>query len=160
MEEKKDNIREEREEREEIFSRRVRAGRRTYFFDVRATRAKDYYLTITESKRMRRDEENFYYEKHKLFLYGEDFDNFSEALEETLNHIKNELLGGKAPTRRVPYTPQENVESESESKEKSENDENESKGKSENDESENKEKSENDENESGKDESSDELKWD
>ncbi len=78
-------------ERQEIFSERVRAGKRTYFFDVKATRANDYYLTITESKR-RYKEDGFTYEKHKIFLYKEDFNKFVNALNNTVNHVKDELL--------------------------------------------------------------------
>ena len=75
--------------REEIFSKAVRAGKRTYFFDVKATRRNDYYLTITESKkRFGRDGKSFY-EKHKVFLYKEDFDKFSEGLEEVIEYIRN-----------------------------------------------------------------------
>ena len=75
--------------REEIFSKAVRAGKRTYFFDVKATRRNDYYLTITESKkRFNRDGKSFY-EKHKVFLYKEDFDKFAEGLEEVIEYIKN-----------------------------------------------------------------------
>ncbi len=78
-------------EREEIYSERVRAGKRTYFFDVKATRSNDYYLTITESKRRYKDE-GYTYEKHKIFLYKEDFNKFTEALNNTVNHVKDELL--------------------------------------------------------------------
>lgn len=85
MEENKDNG------KVEIYSQRVRAGKRTYFFDVKATRSKDYYLTITESKR-RYKEDGYFYEKHKIFLYKEDFDKFVEALKETVEHVKTELL--------------------------------------------------------------------
>ncbi|WP_421878270.1 DUF3276 family protein [Marinoscillum sp.] len=77
--------------RDEIYSERVRAGKRTYFFDVKSTRSNDYYLTITESKRRFKDD-GFYYEKHKIFLYKEDFHKFVEALNETVNHVKTELL--------------------------------------------------------------------
>lgn len=77
--------------RDEIYSERVRAGKRTYFFDVKSTRSNDYYLTITESKR-RFKEDGFVYEKHKIFLYKEDFNKFVEALNETVNHVKTELL--------------------------------------------------------------------
>lgn len=74
--------------REEIFSRAVRAGKRTYFFDVRATRANEYFLTITESKRRFNNEQGkFYYEKHKVFLYKEDFEKFKDALTETVDFI-------------------------------------------------------------------------
>ena len=75
----------------EIYSQRVRAGKRTYFFDVKATRSNDYYLTITESKR-RYKEEGYYYEKHKIFLYKEDFNKFVDALKGTIDHVKTELL--------------------------------------------------------------------
>jgi hypothetical protein len=78
-------------EKVEIYSKRVRAGKRTYFFDVKSTRSNDYYLTITESKKRYRDD-GFSYEKHKIFLYKEDFKKFIEALEETINHVKNELM--------------------------------------------------------------------
>jgi len=81
----------ENKERTEVFSKRVRAGKRTYFFDVKATRSKDYYLTITESKR-RYKEDGFVYEKHKIFLYKEDFDKFVEALNESVQHVKTELM--------------------------------------------------------------------
>jgi len=78
-------------DREEIFSKKVKAGKRTYFFDVKSTRSNDYYLTITESKR-KMNGENFTYEKHKIFLYKEDFFKFVEALNESVDHVKNELL--------------------------------------------------------------------
>ncbi len=78
-------------DREEIYSERVRAGKRTYFFDVKATRGNDYYLTITESKRRPKDD-GFVYEKHKIFLYKEDFNKFLEAMNNTVNHVKNELM--------------------------------------------------------------------
>lgn len=78
-------------ERDEIYSERVRAGKRTYFFDVKATRSNDYYLTITESKR-RYKEDGFVYEKHKIFLYKEDFNKFVAALNNTVDHVKTELL--------------------------------------------------------------------
>ncbi|NQZ75558.1 MAG: DUF3276 family protein [Ekhidna sp.] len=77
--------------REEIYSERVKAGKRTYFFDVKATRSNDYYLTITESKRKPRDD-GFFYEKHKIFLYKEDFNKFVAALNTTVNHVKDELM--------------------------------------------------------------------
>lgn len=75
--------------REEIFSRVVRAGKRTYFFDVKATRSGEYYLTITESKRRFNNEQGkFYYEKHKLFLYKEDFEKFSNGLRDVVEFIE------------------------------------------------------------------------
>ena len=85
VEDHKDN------ERAEIFSERVRAGKRTYFFDVKATRSNDYYLTITESKRRYKDD-GYFYEKHKIFLYKEDFNKFVQALNDTVNHVKEELM--------------------------------------------------------------------
>ena len=74
-------------EKEEIFSKVLRAGRRTYFFDVRSTRAGDYYMTITESKRDFNEDGTPYYKKHKIYLYKEDFINFKDNLEEVTNYI-------------------------------------------------------------------------
>jgi hypothetical protein len=74
--------------REEIHSKAVRAGKRTYFFDVKATRRNDYYLTITESKKRFNRDGKFFYEKHKLFLYKEDFDKFADSLNEIINFIR------------------------------------------------------------------------
>jgi len=81
--EKKENF-----EREDIFSKAVKAGKRTYYFDVKSTRNNDYYITITERKRRYDQEGNFKIEKHKLFLYKEDFDKFSNSLSEVINFIK------------------------------------------------------------------------
>ena len=78
-------------ERDEIFSKAVRAGKRTYFFDVKSTRKNDYYLTITESKKKFEDDGSHSYEKHKLFLYKEDFEKFSEGFNEVLGYIKENL---------------------------------------------------------------------
>lgn len=75
-------------DREEIFSKAVRAGKRTYFFDVKSTKGNDYYLTITESKKRFGEEGKFFYEKHKLFLYKEDFEKFVEGLNEVVSYIK------------------------------------------------------------------------
>ncbi|HET8804508.1 MAG TPA: PUR family DNA/RNA-binding protein [Aequorivita sp.] len=77
-------------EKEEIFSKVLRAGRRTYFFDVRATKAEDYYLTITESKKFTNDDGSFHYKKHKIYLYKEDFAGFAEILQEMTDFILNE----------------------------------------------------------------------
>ncbi|MPQ47917.1 DUF3276 family protein [Marinifilum sp. N1E240] len=74
--------------RDEIFSNAVRAGKRTYFFDVKATRKNDYYLTITESKKRYDKEGNFSYEKHKIFLYKEDFEKFSNGLMDAIDFIQ------------------------------------------------------------------------
>ena len=84
--EKKEGM--ETSEREEIFSQAVRAGKRTYFFDVKATRRNDYYLTITESKKRYHKDGRFFYEKHKVFLYKEDFDKFADGLTESIQFIK------------------------------------------------------------------------
>jgi hypothetical protein len=81
----------EEREKEKIYSKRVRAGKRTYFFDVKSTRANDYYLTITESRRHPQGD-GFTYEKHKMFIYKEDFDKFIDALRGTVEHIKTELM--------------------------------------------------------------------
>lgn len=77
-------------DQEEIHSKVMRAGRRTYFFDVRSTKADDYYLTITESKKHTGDNGNSFYKKHKIYLYKEDFENFKEILEEITEFIVNE----------------------------------------------------------------------
>ncbi len=75
------------ENQDEIYSKVLRAGRRTYFFDVRETKASDYYLTITESKKFTNDDGSFFYKKHKIYVYKEDFENFSAFLNETMNFI-------------------------------------------------------------------------
>jgi hypothetical protein len=75
--------------KDELFTKRVRAGKRTYFFDVKATKSEqDFYVTITESKRVGEDE----YEKHKIFLYKEDFEKFKTALGETIEYVQTNLL--------------------------------------------------------------------
>jgi hypothetical protein len=75
---------------ESIYSKRIRAGkRRTYFFDIRATRGNDYFLTITESRKRFNDNG---YDRHKIFLYKEDFNKFIRALGETIDHVKTELM--------------------------------------------------------------------
>ena len=76
---------------EEIFSKALRAGRRTYFFDVRETKAGDYYLTITESKKFTNEDGTFYYKKHKIYLYKEDFAEFNSSLKETCDYIIEKL---------------------------------------------------------------------
>ena len=77
-------------EREEIHSKVMRAGRRTYFFDVRATKAGDYYLTITESKKFTNDDGSFHYKKHKIYLYKEDFSEFKDSLNEMISFVIEE----------------------------------------------------------------------
>ncbi len=75
---------------ESVYSKRIRAGkRRTYFFDVRSTRNQDYYLTITESRKRFNDNG---YDRHKIFLYKEDFNKFIKALNEAVDHVKTELM--------------------------------------------------------------------
>ena len=78
------------ENRDEIYSKSLRAGRRTYFFDVRSTRADDFYLTITESKRDFNEDGTPFYKKHKIYLYKEDFKNFKEHLDEMTDYIIKE----------------------------------------------------------------------
>ena len=72
---------------EDVFSKPVRAGKRTYFFDVKATKGNDFYLTITESKRKVDNSGHSSYDKHKIFLYKEDFEKFTEGLEEVINYL-------------------------------------------------------------------------
>jgi len=81
------NVHDEKIIKEEIFTKVVRAGKRTYFFDVKATRKDDYYLTITESKKRLGKEGKVFYEKHKIFLYKEDFEKFSEGLKDAVTYI-------------------------------------------------------------------------
>ena len=83
--------------REDVFSKAVRAGKRTYFFDVKSTKADDYYLTITESTKRFNDDGTFRYEKHRVFLYKEDFEKFSSNLKEVMDYIITER--GEAPIR-------------------------------------------------------------
>lgn len=78
-----------KKERDEIFSKKIRAGKRTYFFDVKSTKGSDYFITITESKK-KFDDNNFI--KHKIFLYKEDFNKFVDALQETIDHVKTDLM--------------------------------------------------------------------
>ena len=82
----------EKNEKGDLFSKSVRAGKRTYFFDVKSTRGNDYYLTITESKKRFGEDGKFFYEKHKIFLYKEDFNRFMTGLTEVVNHVKTELM--------------------------------------------------------------------
>ena len=105
--------------REEIHSKAVRAGKRTYFFDVKATRRNDYYLTITESKKRFNRDGKFFYEKHKLFLYKEDFDKFADSLNEIIAFIREanpqpieleENEGVEQVNQKLP--PEEQVEKE------------------------------------------------
>jgi hypothetical protein len=95
----------DRQDREEIFSKVIRAGKRTYFFDVRATLNNDLYLTITESKKRINDNGSFIFEKHKVFLYKEDFNKFLEGLNECIDHIKSSSI--EEIVERVNWTPEE-----------------------------------------------------
>ncbi len=79
----------ERNDKEEVFTKVVRAGKRTYFFDVKSTRHEDLYLTITESKKRQGKEGKMFYEKHKIFLYKEDFEKFTEGLREAVTFAGN-----------------------------------------------------------------------
>ncbi len=76
--------------KEEIFSKVLRAGRRTYFFDVRSTKADDYYITITESKKFTEEDGSYHFKKHKIYLYKEDFESFKEILDEMTDFVINE----------------------------------------------------------------------
>jgi hypothetical protein len=87
------NGHEEKTIKEEIFTKIVRAGKRTYFFDVKATRKEDYYLTITESKKRLGKEGKVFYEKHKIFLYKEDFEKFAEGLKDAVDYIDSGNAG-------------------------------------------------------------------
>ena len=106
----------EKKEIEEIYSKSIRAGRRTYFFDVRSTRAGDYYMTLTESKRDFNEDGTPFYKKHKIYLYKEDFTNFKEALKDVSEFIikekGEEIISDKKfvkPTEKSPV--EENKES-------------------------------------------------
>ena len=77
-------------ERDEIYSKALRAGRRTYFFDVRSTKAGDYYLTVTESKKFTEEDGTFHFKKHKIYLYKEDFNEFKNILVEMTDYIISE----------------------------------------------------------------------
>ncbi len=96
---------------EDVYSKPVRAGKRTYFFDVKSTKGNDYYLTITESKRKVEKDGRFAYDKHKIFLYKEDFDKFAEGLQEVIDYIRENCLSGEAGTvNSVPQDKDKDVE--------------------------------------------------
>jgi len=98
---------ESKEQKEEIFTRAIRAGKRTYFFDVKATKLDDHYLTITESKRrFDNDQGKFLYEKHKLFLYKEDFEKFIGGLTDAISFCET----GETPDKPQGTELKENVE--------------------------------------------------
>ncbi len=85
---------------EDVYSKPVRAGKRTYFLDVKSTKGNnDFFLTITESKRRNNPDGTFTYDKHKIFLYKEDFDKFKEGLDEVISYITDKCFGGVIPQR-------------------------------------------------------------
>lgn len=107
---------------EEIFSKVLRAGRRTYFFDVRSTKAGDYYLTITESKKFTNEDGSYYYKKHKIYLYKEDFAAFRENVEEMTDFIiseKGEEVISERHQRDYKKEDEDNNDSASDDNEKS-----------------------------------------
>jgi len=92
LEKNEDRMENDSKFREEIYSVSVRAGKRTYFFDVKSTRRDEFYLTITESKKRFEQDGNFHFEKHKIFLYKEDFEKFTEGLQEVITYIDQNQL--------------------------------------------------------------------
>lgn len=96
---------EEREEKEIVFSKVVKAGKRVYYLDVKKDRRDDLFLSITESKRKNLEDGQFVYEKHKIFLYKEDFDKFAEGLQEVVSYIRENCLSGGSET--APAKPQD-----------------------------------------------------
>ena len=101
-------------ENEEIYSKVLRAGRRTYFFDVRETKASDYYLTITESKKLTNDDGTFFYKKHKIYLYKEDFPEFKNILSEMIDFIiKNRGKEVISEKHQKNYQPDKSLDLES-----------------------------------------------
>ena len=115
MEENKQHV------NEDIYSKVLRAGRRTYFFDVRSTKAGDYYLTISESKKFTNDDGTFYFKKHKIYLYKEDFENFSNILGEMTKYIIDEKgLEVISEIHQKDFKKEETIDSEKVSEEKKE----------------------------------------
>jgi len=108
--EKHDNM--DQQDRDEIYSKVIRAGKRTYFFDVKATRSEDYYLTITESKKVFDADGNSHYEKHKIFLYKEDFDKFAQGFDEAIAFISSNRpeIGPEDDVTRAPQESYKSVE--------------------------------------------------
>jgi len=109
---------------EEIYSKVFRAGRRTYFFDVRETKAGDYYLTITESKKNMNEDGTFHYKKHKIYLYKEDFGKFKELLDDVTDFIikeKGEEVISEKHQKDFNPVVQENTEAKEDAGEKEEN---------------------------------------
>ena len=96
----------EKNDRGDLFSKAVRAGKRTYFFDVKSTKGSEYYLTITESKKRFGTDGKFFYEKHKIFLYKEDFEKFADGFHEAIEYIKE-----NSPVIENPVSDHQNGES-------------------------------------------------
>lgn len=97
----------DRRDKEEIYSKPVRAGKRTYFFDVKATKSNEYFITITESKKKFNEDGTFFFEKHKIFLYKEDFDKFFDGLNDVVSFIRDKQ-GNYVPPPRDPNPNNEN----------------------------------------------------
>lgn len=92
----------DKHEGEDVYSKSVKAGKRTYFFDVKSTRDnKDFFLTITESKRRNNPDGSVNFDKHKIYLYKEDFEKFTEGLSEVLDYIKDTCFNGEIPKREI-----------------------------------------------------------
>ena len=101
------------EKMDEIHSKAIRAGRRTYFFDVRETKAGDYYLTITESKKFTNEDGSYHYKKHKIYLYKEDFEEFTDTLKETIDFIfEKKGVEVISERHRKDFQPQEKADDE------------------------------------------------
>lgn len=98
------------DEREDVYSKVIRAGKRTYFFDVRSTRGNDLFLTITESKKRTHEDGGVSYEKHKIFLYKEDFGKFMDGLNHTLDELERIRETGERPAPDDPHPHQDDVE--------------------------------------------------
>ena len=96
--------------REEVFSKSVRAGKRTYFFDVKSTKSNDYYLTITESKKRIGDDGSPFFEKHKIFLYREDFEKFMDGIKEAMDRIQSLQGDAPSPSSHESTSPYSNVD--------------------------------------------------
>jgi len=98
--EDRDQVNSQDRNAEDVYSKPVRAGKRTYFFDVKSTKGQnDFYLTITESKRRNNPDGTFTYDKHKIFLYKEDFEKFKEGLDEVIKYITDNCFGGEIPDK-------------------------------------------------------------
>ncbi len=92
------------DDREDVYSKAVRAGKRTYFFDVKSTRGRDLYLTITESKKHTHEDGTAHYDKHKIFLYKEDFEKFIDGLQDAYDEIDRLKTSGEYGNGPDPYS--------------------------------------------------------